>query len=381
MRKAFKLKATALFFFILFSSIVSFSQNELPKNDDFSAIVLNIYLPTTNKIPNEANALLESKLRQIASANGLGGTNNSNPRFVLTATVHQLTSEQLSESLLFYINAEIIFYVVDAAENKIFNTISVNYKGTGSTESKAFIDIFKKIQVKTKDFDSFLNISKEKIIQAYNDQCDFILKEAESLDKQGQFDEAITKLMLVPDVCKECYFKCADKVEVIYQHKIDKECTVKIREAKAKWASTQTREGAEAVAEIISNISPFSVCEPETGILLKSITSKLKEDERKNWDLKMKKYNDAITIKQQAINNTQKEKDRNYELEKLKTTSDIQLKKNEQKINYESDKSEKEASGLKGLIYAFKRVSIANEISKQVSSIKSKINYSNIKIN
>lgn len=375
------MKKLSILFIIIFISFYSFSQNELPKNDDFSAIVLNIYLPSTNKIPTEANALFESKLRQIASANGLGGTNNSNPRFVLTATVHQLTSEQLSESLLFYINAEIVFYVVDAVENKIFNTVSVNYKGTGSTESKAYIDIFKKIQVKTKEFDSFLNISKEKIIQAYNDQCDFILKDAESLDKQGQFDEAIAKLMLVPDVCKECYFKCADKVETIYQHKIDKECTVKIREAKAKWASTQTREGAEAVAEIISNISPFSVCEPETGILLKSITSKLKDDEKKSWDLKMKKYNDAILIKQQAINNIQKEKDRNYELERLKTTSEIQLKKNEQKINYESDKTEREAGGLKGLIYAFKRVSIANEISKQVSSMKSKINYSNIKYN
>ncbi len=375
------MKKVVLSLIFLISTLVLYSQNELPKNDDFSAIVLNIYLPSNNKIPSDANALLESKLRQIASANGLGGTNNSNPRFVLTATVHQLTSEQLSESLLYYINAEIVFYVVDAAENKIFNTVSVNYKGTGSTEAKAYIDIFKKIQVKTKDFDSFLNISKEKIIQAYNDQCDFILKDAESLDKQGQFDEAIAKLMLVPDVCKECYFKCADKVEAIYQHKIDKECTVKIREAKAKWASTQTREGAEAVAEIIANISPFSVCEPETGILLKSITSKLKEDEKKSWDLKMKKYNDAIAIKQQALNNIQKDKDRNYELEKLKTTSDIQLKKNEQKINYESEKSEREAGGLKGLIYAFKRVSIANEISKQVSSMKSKINYSNIKYN
>ncbi len=375
------MKKVVLSLIFLISTLVLYSQNELPKNDDFSAIVLNIYLPSNNKIPSDANALLESKLRQIASANGLGGTNNSNPRFVLTATVHQLTSEQLSESLLYYINAEIVFYVVDAAENKIFNTVSVNYKGTGSTEAKAYIDIFKRIQVKTKDFDSFLNISKEKIIQAYNDQCDFILKDAESLDKQGQFDEAIAKLMLVPDVCKECYFKCADKVEAIYQHKIDKECTVKIREAKAKWASTQTREGAEAVAEIIANISPFSVCEPETGILLKSITSKLKEDEKKSWDLKMKKYNDAIAIKQQALNNIQKDKDRNYELEKLKTTSDIQLKKNEQKINYESEKSEREAGGLKGLIYAFKRVSIANEISKQVSSMKSKINYSNIKYN
>jgi hypothetical protein len=346
-----------LFTLILFCLSV-FSQNEIPKNDDFSAIVLNVYVPINGKIPEEANGLLESKLRQIASANGLGGTNYSNPRFVLTATVHQLTSEQISESLLYYINAEIVYYVVDAAENKIFNTLSVNYKGVGNTESKAFIDIFKKIQVKTKDLEGFLNRSKEKIIQSYNDQCDFILKEAAALDKQGLFDEAIAKLMLVPDVCKECYFKCTDQVEVIYQHKIDKECTVKIREAKAKWASTQTREGAEAVAEIISSISPFSICEPETGILLKSIQEKLTEEDKKNWDFKMKIYNDAIELKKLAINLVQQENNRQYELDKLKIQSD-----------------------MKARIYAYKRRSIANDIAKQLYLMKSQINYSNIKIN
>ena len=107
-----------LFTLILFCLSV-FSQNEIPKNDDFSAIVLNVYVPINGKIPEEANGLLESKLRQIASANGLGGTNYSNPRFVLTATVHQLTSEQISESLLYYINAEIVYYVVDAAEKEL----------------------------------------------------------------------------------------------------------------------------------------------------------------------------------------------------------------------------------------------------------------------
>ena len=369
-----------LFSLLNLIGISASAQNEMPKNDDFSAIVLNIYVPVSNNIPAEANALLESKLRQMAASNGLGGTNSLNPRFVLTATVHQLTSEQLSESLLYYINAEIVYYVADAAENKIFNTLSVNYKGVGNTEAKAFIDIFKKIQVKTKELDIFLNVSKEKIIQRYNDQCDFILKDAATLDKQGLYDEAIAKLMLVPDVCKSCYFKCSDQVEAIYQHKIDKECTVKIREAKAKWASTQTREGAEQVADIIANISPFSVCEPETGLLLKSITAKLKEDEKKSWDLKMKKYNDIIAFKQQAYNSNQKDKDRQYELEKLKTTSDIQLKKTEQKINYETEKSEREAGGIKGFIYALKRTAVANDVSKQLAVIRSKIDYGNIKL-
>ena len=153
-----------------------------------------------------------------------------------------------------------------------------------------------------------------------------------------------------------------------------------MREAKAKWASSQNKEGAEAVAEIVSSISPFSVCEPDVSIILKSVTSKLKSDEQKEYNLKIQKYNDAISMKRQIIDNNQKNKDRSYELEKLKTTSSIQLQKNEQKQSYEADKSDREATGVKGIIVAFKRTLMANEVTKQMSSMRARINYASLKL-
>jgi len=364
----------------LLTCILSFAQNNEVKSNDFDRIALNVFVPNNTTLTAEARSLVESKLRQIASNYGVGGTNESNPRFVLTSTFNILMKEQVSEGQLTVVQAEVVYYVADALENKIFSTTSKTFKGSGSTEAKAYVDVFKKMQVKDPEIGAFIEDGKKKIMQTYNDQCDFILKDAAALDKQGLFDEAISKLMMVPEVCKECYFKCSDKIESVYQHKVDKECLVKMREAKAKWASSQNKEGAEAVAEIVSSISPFSVCEPDVSIILKSITSKLKSDEQKEYNLKIQKYNDAISMKRQIIDNNQKNKDRSYELEKLKTTSAIQLQKNEQKQSYEADKADREATGVKGIIVAFKRTLMANEVTKQMSTMRARINYASLKL-
>jgi hypothetical protein len=113
---------------------------------------------------------------------------------------------------------------------------------------------------------------------------------------------------------------------------------------------------------------------------MKSITAKLKADEQQAYNLKIKKYNDAILMKKQIFENNQKNQDRKFELEKLKTTSVIQLQKSEQKMNYEADKADREATGVKGIIVAFKRTLMANEVSKQMSSLRSKINYASLKL-
>jgi hypothetical protein len=359
---------------------ISIAQNNETKANDFERVALNVFVPYNDNLTPEAKNLVESKLRQIASKYGVGGSNESNPRFVLTSTFNILMKEQVSEGQLTVVQAEVVYYIADALENKIFSTISKTFKGSGSTEGKAYIDVFKKMQTRDPELGNFIEEGKRKIIQTYNDQCDFVLKDAAALDKQGLFDEAIAKLMMIPDVCKECYFKCSDQIEIVYQHKVDKECLVKIREAKAKWASTQNREGAEAVADILSNISPFSVCEPDVSNIMKSITAKLKADEQQAYNLKIKKYNDAILMKKQIFENNQKNQDRKFELEKLKTTSVIQLQKSEQKMNYEADKADREATGVKGIIVAFKRTLMANEVSKQMSSLRSKINYASLKL-
>jgi hypothetical protein len=41
----------------------------------------------------------------------------------------------------------------------------------------------------------------------------------------------ITNLMLVPETCKECYFKSKDEASVIFKKKIESDCNEKLKQA------------------------------------------------------------------------------------------------------------------------------------------------------
>jgi hypothetical protein len=67
--------------------------NAQVKLDDFGRIVLNTYLPDNIAIPSEAKNLLLTKLNQITSNNGMGGS-QANPRFIITANVNVGTKDK-----------------------------------------------------------------------------------------------------------------------------------------------------------------------------------------------------------------------------------------------------------------------------------------------
>ena len=85
-------------------------------------------------------------------------------------------------------------------------------------------------------------------------QKDFLIKESQVLATQNKYDEAISNLMQVPDVCKDCYTKSMDAVVPIFITKIDKECKIQITKAKAIWASGQNMEAASQISEILNQI-------------------------------------------------------------------------------------------------------------------------------
>ena len=72
---------------ILVILISAFSTSAQVKLDDFGRIILNTYLPENIALPAEAKNLLNTKLNQITSNNGMGGS-QINPRFIITANVN-----------------------------------------------------------------------------------------------------------------------------------------------------------------------------------------------------------------------------------------------------------------------------------------------------
>ncbi len=289
------------FIVVLILIVATISSNAQVKFDDFGRIVLNTYLPDNIAIPAEAKNLLITKLNQITSNNGMGGS-QANPRFIITANVNVGTKDIIAgPPQMIAQNLDITLFIGDAITNSIFSNTTLSLKGVGTNENKAFIEALKTINPKNKEVLAFLEEGKTKIISYYNTQCDFILKNANALAEQFKFNEAIYELMVVPEVCKECYFKTKDEAGVIFKKKTESDCSEKLNEAKLIWAAEPTEIGALKASAIMINIIPSDNCKAEINKLAGEIKNKLQLEQKKKYDFDMLEMEKRYDTEQKII--------------------------------------------------------------------------------
>lgn len=326
------------FIAVLILTVVAITSNAQVKLDDFGRIVLNTYLPDNTAIPSEAKNLLITKLNQITSNNGMGGS-QANPRFIITANVNVGTKDIIAgPPQMIAQNLDVTLFIGDAVTNTIFSNATLSLKGVGTNENKALIEAFKTINPRNKEVLAFIEEGKTKIINYYSTNCDFIIKDAQTFVKQEKYDEAIYQLSLVPDVCKDCYFKCLDTLTHIYQMKIDADCRVKLNEAKVTWSASQTPEGAERSGDILSTINLMATCQTEVDALIKTIDAKLKADEKARWEFKMKQYADKIAAQKEQVRIAEEKSKRDDVYRENQSQRDAVAQEKQSQRNYDLDK-------------------------------------------
>lgn len=275
--------------FIL-AATISYSQNNKGKVDDMGRIVLNAYVPDqTDGLTSSAKNSLENKLNQIATSTGMGG-GASNPRFIITANVVVLTKDitPTAPPMQAY-TLDVTLYIGDGIDGKKFASQTTTVKGVGENETRAYMAALKNLNPNDAKIKSFVESGKSKIIEYYNTNCDFILKEAQTLITQKEFDYAIYKLTGVPEVCLECYNKCMTAVGPIYQQKIDFECKTKLTEANTIWSAGQSWDAAERAGAILSTIDPDATCYKDSKVLAEKIGKRILEVDKREWSLKVEK--------------------------------------------------------------------------------------------
>ena len=253
------------------------------------------------RIPEEAARNLENKLQRIIVANGFGDLGYT-ARFVLTAKV-DITQKDIVNSTPARISEkmDITLMVGDVVENIPYATCVISVSGIGINENKAYISAFNALKPQDQRIVQMLDEARTKITDYYTNRCGEIVTRANTLAATGKYDEAIFRLVSVPNVCTECFEQCQSQAAAIYQQRIDEQGVELLEKARNAWAAQQDGNGATKAAQIISGISPKAANYQQVVTLRNTIASKLQTDAKRQWDFKMKQYEDSQAFKRSIV--------------------------------------------------------------------------------
>jgi tetratricopeptide (TPR) repeat protein len=246
--------------------------------------------------PQGAKAMIENKLTQLLTRNGIAGLDYLG-QFILTVTTTPLDKEVIpGPPMKITEKMEMNLYIVDAYAKTIFSSTSVTVRGVGESENKCYMNAISHMPLQTPQVAQFVAEGKEKIIKYYDHEGEAIIKKAQFLASQKKYDEALWYVSLIPQQCQH-YDAALNAGKEIYQAYINNICNQNLALARAAWAAEQNSAGAYAAGDYLANILPDAGCYDDAMALYKEIKGKVLDD----WKFEMKMYQDGIDLESQRI--------------------------------------------------------------------------------
>lgn len=250
----------------------------------------------SESFPQGAKAMVENKLTQLLTRNGIAGLDYMG-QFILTVTTTPLDKDvipgppaKIAEKM------EMNLYIVDAYAKTIFSSTSLTVKGLGETENKCYLNAISHMPLQSPQMTKFIEEGKAKIIEYYDHEGEALLKRAAYLAGQKNYEEALFIVSLIPQQSKHYDAALAAGLDIYQQH-IDNQCNINLAAARVAWAAEQNTRGAYAAGEYLTNILPDAKCYGEAMELYKEIKGKVLDD----WKFEMKKYQDGVDIEKLRI--------------------------------------------------------------------------------
>lgn len=250
----------------------------------------------TERFPEGAKAMVENKLTQLLTRNGIAGLNYLG-QFVLTVSTTPLDKDvipgppqKIAEKM------EMNLYIADTYAKTIFASTSLTVRGLGETETKCYLNAFRNMPLQTPQIAQFIEQGKTKIIEYYDHEGENLMKKAMYLAQQKSYEEALFIISLIPQQSKHYDAALATGLD-IYQMYLDNQCNMNLAEARMAWAAEQNSIGAEKAGKFLANILPDAGCYDEAMALYQEIKNKVLDD----WKFEMKKYDDSIDLERRRI--------------------------------------------------------------------------------
>lgn len=278
--------------------IFLFNINLLGQNqEELNKINLAIVLPEDDEVDAKSVERLNYKITQVLTENNImSGLNNSFIIYPIINITNKLITETGLYNLITY-EIQLDFHIKNLESNTVFSTFTKEITGTGKTEKEAIGNAIGKLNPKDENFKKFITKGKENIINYYSAQCKQIIQKADKIALMGDYEQALALLISIPSEV-ECYQQAIQNATVIYSKYKSKECNAQILEAKSYFAQGDKY----TAAEVLASINPESSCKAESHQLLKQIENKLNEEEKREWNFKVKQHTDNVQLMNARIN-------------------------------------------------------------------------------
>jgi hypothetical protein len=290
-------KFSILFLGMLMLGMYGQSQSSLGKSDDLGRLAIAAIVPDEAGVPGGAQRMLQNKMMQIATLNGLGAT-ESRAQFAMVPMISVINQDVTPTAPpMVSLTVEVTLYIVDVISHNIFNQTSIELRGVGNTEERAYSQALNNLNPRHGQFKGFVERGKEKIVEYYNSKCDVIISGSKALAGQKKYEEALFMLLSVPDVSRECFDKCMSISIDIYQEYANQKCAEYLAAARAAWAGKELAK----VEENLGKITPDMSCYPQAEQLMAQITAAVEAEGASSWNFKMKRYDDSVDIEKMKI--------------------------------------------------------------------------------
>lgn len=278
----------------LFLNVLN-SQN----SSDVGKIALSVIMPDNiDGLDLSQLSKLETKIIQVVTNSGIASTGYNNnfviyPKFA----VYETSVVEGGMQNITVTDCELSLFIKQVDNNILFSSFSKKLKGSGYTKQASLTNAISKINTDDAQFKTFITTGKSKILQYYELKCSDIVSQSETFAKQQDFGQALGLLQTVP-VEVSCFNTIKSKSIEIYKAYQNARCEKQLQEAKTNLASNNY----SSALNILSEIDPSTSCFKEAQPLIAKAAAEIDVEQRKEWELKMKVYENEVELEKQRIN-------------------------------------------------------------------------------
>lgn len=240
---------------------------------------------------------LLNNLSSAVTADGLAAQNEYMTQFVLMPKVNVASKNIITNTQTqVVLNIDISLQVVDGMSGTLYASSTVNVKGVGTNETKAYNSAFRSINKKQQQIVLLVKTAKKKILSYYEAEAGNIIKKANLLAAKNNYEEAFYLLSTIPSQCSKFDASISAGLSLWEKYK-NNSCNTNLAKAEAIWISGQDYNAAINAGEYLSKILPDSECYDKARQLYNEIKKKVGD----LWKFEMKQYDTESELKKAKI--------------------------------------------------------------------------------